>query len=326
MKTAVSVNWSAANWFTTSGGSTAAVPPLPLCHDTNAVFDVNSVTAGSRTITVDQPRISGFDWTGVANTPAFATGSSEFEIYGNAILVSGMTHTGTGQADLSGRSAYSLDGGTLTWPTSSALAIKAPTGTYSLARNFSSNSSLTVTNGTLNGAFTTSFTTLTVNGGTFTVGGTATLTGALAVSSGTLNMNSQQITGHTTATISSTGTLNLSGQLNGSGAISVTGGTITDAGASGELKGTTASFSGGTSTIRKMTLSSTFAISSTANLTLNPGTYTYVTSWTETGTTKTFSINGTLAESGGVKTVTAAAAGGGARIFQSGIIQGFGVI
>ncbi len=360
MKTAVSVNWSANNWKTASGGSIAATPPLPLCHDTNAVFDINSVTAGSKTITVDMARIAGFTWSGVANTPAFATGSTAFEIYGNVILVSGMTHTGTGTVTLMGRSSESLDGGTLTWPTSSTITLNAPSGTYTLARAFTSNDGLTITNGTLaNGGFASTFTALNINGGTLsgtgavtgttysqtagtvsvgaitgttytqsggtnTLGGTMTLTGALVVSAGTLNMNSNQITGHTTATISGTGTLNLSGQLNGSGAVSVTGGTITDAGASGELKGTTIAFSGGTSTIRKMTASSTFQISSTANLTFNPGTSTWVTSYTETGTTHSLTYNGKATNINGTLTVTAS--GGGTPVLQSAIIQGLGVI
>ncbi len=333
MKTAVSVNWSGSNWFTASGGSSAIVPAMPLVHD-SVFFDANSVTAGSKTITLDEPRVPGMDWTNIANSPTFATGSTAWESYGSLILVSALTHSGSGTATFMGRGSFTLDGGSTTWPTSSIITLNAPGGTLSIARNFVSNAPITVTNGTFaENGFTANLTAITINGGawsgsgaitgttctvsggTFTLGGTLTLTGALAVSSGTLNMNGNQITGHTTTTISSTGTLNLSGQLNGSGLISVTGGTITDAGASGELKGTTCSFSGGTSAIRKMTLTSTFAISSTAALTLNPGTYTYVTSWTETGTTKTFAINGTLTETGGVKTVTAAS--GGSSSFSS---------
>ncbi len=322
-KTATSQAWTASIWFTSSGGSTPIVPAVPLPHDL-AFFDANSITAGSVTINLSFPRIPSTDWTNVANSPAFVI-QAIFEVYGSLILTSSMSHTGGFAASFCGRSSYFLDGGTLTWPSSSVITLSAPTGTLSLARNFSSSSGVTISVGTWDeNGFTSSVgainvnggvwsgsgavtgTACTVAGGTFTLGGILTLTNAIAISSGTLNMNGYQITGHTTATISSTGILNLSGQLNGSGAISVTGGTIIDSGAAGELKGTTASFSGGTSTIRKMTLSSTFAISSTANLTLNPGTFTYVTSWTETGTTKTFAINGTLSETGGVKTVTAA--------------------
>ncbi len=351
MKTAVSVNWSAGNWFSDfSPRTTAAVPPLPLCHD-SAIFDSASVTAGSKTITVDQPRISGFTFSGVANTPAFAHGSPELEIYGSVILVSGMTHTGTGIIDLMGRGSFSLDGGTLTWP-SVNMAIGSfqlgQTGTtsssYSLAQNFNTGTGainvlsgsfalnghnwtgngIVVSGNALSGTGAMTGTTYTQSGGTTTLGGTMTLTGALALSAGTLNMNSNTITGHTTATISSTGTLNLSGQLNGSGAFSITGGTITDAGASGELKGTTMSFSGGTSSIRKMTASSTFAISSTAALTFNPGTSTWVTSFNETGTTHSLTYNGKATNINGTLTVTAA--GGGTCVLQSGIIQGLGAI
>ncbi len=341
MKTAVSVNWSAGNWFTASGGSTAAVPPLPLCHDT-AIFDVNSVTAGGKTITVDQPRVSGYNFTGVLNTPTISVTAASLETYGSMILVSGMTITSIGPQTLMGRGSYTLDGGTLSYPAASGITISAPTGTYTLARNFTSLSSLFVTAGTLalggfnctftavqpqggtiSGTGTITGTTYTQTGGTVTLGGTMTTTGALAVSGGTLNMNGNQITGHTTATISSTGTLNLSGQLNGSGAFSMTGGTITDSGASGEIKGTTVAFSGGTASIRKMTASSTFAISSTANLTFNPGTSTWVTSFTETGTTHSLTYNGKATNINGTLTVSSI---GSADILDSAIIKGLGVI
>ncbi len=228
MKTAVSVNWSAANWFTTSGGSTAAVPPLPLCQDM-AVFDANSVTAGSKVITNDMARISGSTWTGVLNTPAFATGSTAFEIYGGVVLVSGMTHTGTGAITFMGRSAYSLDGGTLTWPTSSNITLNAPSGTYTLLRAFTSNAALTVTNGTLTGAFATTFTTYTQSGGTFNLGGTQTLSGAYSLSGGTYNMNSSNETGATTTTISG-GTFDLSGAFVCSSTITISGGTMVPSG------------------------------------------------------------------------------------------------
>ncbi len=295
MKTAVSVNWSANNWKTTSGGVTAATPPIPLCHDTGAVFDANSVTAGSKIITLDMPRIPSVNWTGVLNTPAFATGSSTFESYGNFVLVSGMTHTGTGFLVLSGRSSYSFDGGTLTWPTSSTLQLNAIGGTYTLARAFTSNDGLTTVVGTLaNGGFASTFTAITVQGGTVsgtgaitgttytqtggtnTLGGTLTLTGANAISGGTLDLNGNSVTGGTTLAVSGSGVLNLSGQMTQSSTITVSGGTVSDAGILGELKSTGANlitFSGGISTVRKITQggASNIVISGTGNLTIPAG-------------------------------------------------------
>ena len=271
MRTAVSVNWSGGNWYTTSGGSTPISPDLPLLHDT-AIFDVNSVTAGSKTITLDCQRIPAVNFTGVANTPAFATGSA-WSLWGSLTLVSGMTHTGTGALTISGGRACTFDGGTLTWPTSSTITVDCGAGVYTQARNLASNSSMALTSGTWAGAtYTTSFTTMTTNSGTgtFQLGGTMTLTGALAVNGGTLDMNAHGITGNTTTTIGG-GTLLLSGQVNGSGAISVTSGTVSDAGSAGELKGTTSAFSGGSSTVRKLTCSSTMALSSTGVLTIPAG-------------------------------------------------------
>ncbi len=329
MKTAVSVNWSANNWYTTSGGSTPISPVSPPLPQDTAIFDANSVTAGSRTISLDSPcvRLPAINCTGVLNSPALDR-LTIHQIYGSLTLVAGMTFINNSQSiNLCGQGTHTYDAGGLS---QFGVVVDCGIGNYTFARNIVFTGGCQVATGTLNqGGFTASYsssctltggvyqgsgavtgTALTVSGGTASLTSLITLTGAVSCSSGILNVAAAGITGNTTTTISATGVLNLAGQINGSGALSVTGGTINDTGAAGELKGTTASFSGGTSSIRKMTLSSTFAISSTANLTLNPGTFTYVTSWTETGTTKVFAVNGTLSEAAGVKTVTAAAAVG----------------
>ena len=315
-KSNTTANWSATNWFTTSGGSTAIVPSMPLVHDTTAAFDANSAFTAGKTITLDVPRIPKVDWTGVPGTPAWATGSTVFECYGSLILVSGMTHTGTGNITLCGRGSYTFDGGTLTWPTTSAIIVDCvnSAGTYSLARNLTTNAGITPTSGSLNnngfaiscstfqmnggtwsgtGAITVTASAPSVNAGTMILGGTLTLlSAAFAQAGGTLDMNGFNITGHTTFTFSG-GTLNLSGQINCTSNIAVSVGTINDTGPLGELKGTGISFTSGTSTVRKLTLSSTFAISSTASLTIPAGgSATWATSWTNTGTTYSLKFGG----------------------------------
>ncbi len=249
MKVGASANWSAGNWFTASGGSTPIVPALPMVHDT-AIFDASSITAGSVTITVDEVRLPAMDWTGVTNTPAFANAAIIPELYGGMILVSGMTHTGSGVWSFVGRGSFNFDGGGLTWPSSSTITINCVNGvgTYTLTSNFTSNSSMTVTSGTLTGAKTLSCTTLSVNGGTFTVGGNITLTGNCTVSSGTLTGGGFTISGGTTGTFSGGTTTNISW----SGTVpTVSNGTHTF----NTLTTTTSTFSGGTCTVTTHTAS-----------------------------------------------------------------------
>lgn len=174
-KSSVSNNWSSgATWFTTSGGSTAAVPPLPLCHDT-AIFDVNSITAGSKTVTVDTPRIAGFNWTGVANTPAFAIGSTPFEIYGSWITASGMTNTGTANIHFAGRGSNTINA--VIAPPANNMTFDAGTGTYTLAANFSN----------AGGAWAHSSGTLNFGGFTLTAAAAPTLTSGSWVGPGNYN-------------------------------------------------------------------------------------------------------------------------------------------
>lgn len=90
-----SQNWSTAgNWYlATNGGGGAGYVPLP--QDT-AIFDANSITAGSVVITQDMPRIGGVNWTGATNTPTWTT-STACSIFGSITLISGMTLTGSAE-------------------------------------------------------------------------------------------------------------------------------------------------------------------------------------------------------------------------------------
>lgn len=334
MVTAASVNWSAANWCTTSGGVTAATPPYPLPQDT-AIFDANSITAGSLTITLNEPRVPSTNWTGVTNTPAFAQ-SAAAEVYGSMILVSGMTYTGAFTTSFLGRGSYSLDGGTLTWPTSNTIIMNAPGGTLSLAENLTSNAGLQTNNGTfalngynfsgttiapqggtISGTGTITGTTYTQTGGSVTLGGLLTLTGAAAISGGTLDMNDYNETGATTLAVSA-GTLNLSGQFLCSSTITVSGGTVANTGSSGELKTTGNSlitFSGGTSTCMKVTEAGTsnIVVSGTGSLTIPA---LGMISWTSglfevTGSTAFFSTGGAVTGTNSTLTVGTSSGGGG---------------
>lgn len=193
-----------ANWFLATGG-TGGAGRVPLPQDT-ARFDGSSFSAGSKTVTRDISRCGSIDFTGSTNTPAFASGAGTWECYGSIKLISGMTHTGTGGMTFCGRSAFTFDGGTLTWPTSSTITINATGGTLTLASNLASNSTLTVTDGTFaTSTFTSSFTTYTQTGGTLTINTDMTLTGATIVSGGS-SSGTAKITGGTTFAGSGAGT------------------------------------------------------------------------------------------------------------------------
>ncbi len=106
------------------------------------------------------------------------------------------------------------------------------------------------------------------------------------------------------------GTVNLSNQLSVTG-ITLAGGVTTDAGVSGEYKGTTFSCTGGHHTLRKVTLSSTFAQSAGYIEVPVGGTISFATSWTWTGSTYEFKTLGLADWLVDVLTVTAPAGSGG---------------
>ncbi len=192
MVTGASVNWSASNWYTTSGGATPARVPLP--QDT-ARFDANSVTAAGRTITLDSAmeRISGMDWTSVANTPTLAF-TANLKYFGNIVLSSGMSVSGTGVATLDGAGSNVTTSG-ITW--TAAITLDCGTGTWTQQDDFTISDTMELLTGTWAiGAHTLAVsgtsTNLDVAGGTLSsTTGTVSMTGtgqAIVVQSGTVSM------------------------------------------------------------------------------------------------------------------------------------------
>lgn len=83
-------NWndSANHWSATSGG--APGDGVPASTD-DCFFDVNSFTAGSRTITLNtSPSVKSMNFTGATNNP-IVMGSNSSTIAGSLTLISGMT-------------------------------------------------------------------------------------------------------------------------------------------------------------------------------------------------------------------------------------------
>jgi len=202
MKTAANVNWSAANWYTTSGGSTHARVPLP--QDT-AVFDANSFTTSNKIVTVDGVMCGSVNWTGVTNTPTWKINTAQtaqLNAYGSITLSSGVTASGTAILALVGRGTNTITNGgiTATWP----ILVDCVGGSYTHQDNYTSSQTFQLNSGTYSdGGHNVTFTkavldavstarTFTMNGN-FTVNSTGTVwtatTSGLTISgSGTLIM------------------------------------------------------------------------------------------------------------------------------------------
>ena len=213
-KTAVSTSWSdASKWVTTSGGSTLA--RIPLVQDT-AIFDANSVTAASVTITLDANRIGNMDFTGVLNTPTLAFAYNIREIYGYMILVSGMnwTHTAGQSVTLCSRGTKSINAGGKTC--SLALVIDCYSGWNAIdaATTISSTGSITLTSGT----FGISVYTLTMLGPFTATGGTLDgAAGSVISSSGAAITIGSGVTISRSPAITFTGALTANATFDGGG-------------------------------------------------------------------------------------------------------------
>jgi autotransporter-associated beta strand protein len=295
MKTGASVGWSGANWYTTSGGSTAARNPLP--QDT-AVFDANSITAASVVITIDVSRISGMNWTGVTNSPELKWSTSP-TFFGSLTFISAMSFDCQGYTTtFQNRGAISIDMGGVAWSgLNGAIVQNGPGGTINQQSDFTTSVlPISWTSGTWNGnshALTVGSNTASlVNGGTLNVGSGGAGFSYLTLSSGTLEMNGNNIS-VTGATTISGGVLNLSGQLDaGTNDITVSGGTVNDTGAAGELKGEDVIFSGGNAVVRKITAVDNVTIESSGFLVLT-GSATWGADWDISGSSATFKTAGT---------------------------------
>lgn len=97
-----------ARWSTSSGGASGA--SMPLAQDT-VIFDSNSITSGSQTVTADPQSLGksiSFSALG-ANVPTFAAAAATTEnwIFDSLTLKSGMTMSGTGNLYFCNRSLSS---------------------------------------------------------------------------------------------------------------------------------------------------------------------------------------------------------------------------
>ena len=176
--------WSTvAEWANSSGGS-ASSGRVPLPQD-DAVFDANSFSAGSQTVTLNMPREGkNINWTGATNSPTWGLNVNS-TIYGSLTLISTMTLNGTTTFTMEGRSAF-------TWTSAgktiaNAINVQMVGGSLTIQDALITTKAGTLTNGTWNfNNFNSQFTTFTVSGAatrTITLGsGTMELNGTAAVS------------------------------------------------------------------------------------------------------------------------------------------------
>lgn len=170
-------NWNGTGWATSSGGS-PAVNNFPLAQDT-AIFD-NTGSAGTVTInsafnigTVNMSSRTS------AMTLTFAAAGIA-NIYGNWTSGTGVTITGTPTVSFLGRVTQTVTSNGITF--TPAVVVQSPSGTVTLADNWTTSNTFTLTQGTLN----TSSSTLTCT--TFASSNTNTRT--LAFGTGNITVNS----------------------------------------------------------------------------------------------------------------------------------------
>lgn len=208
-------NMSAVTRWASSSGGTAGTGRPPLPQDT-AIFDANSIDAGSRTIGQDKPRLGNTDFSAVTNNPAL-TKNTATSVFGDFILGT-MTQSGTAEYTFEGRGDQELNSPSVF---TNRMTIDAVTGTYRLTGNFSTNSTTAPT--FKSGIFDASGYSFDSTGnGIVMTNATATLyDGSCA---GNLTKNSGTGTGNINGDFSVTGNLTLTaGTLNVRGALTATG-------------------------------------------------------------------------------------------------------
>jgi len=145
-------SWSTTTrWSTSSNGSGGATVPLP--QDT-VVFDANSIDAGSRTITMDMPRIGlDINMGAATNSPTFSF-SQAATLYGSLVFPSGSTTSGTVSRGFTFATRSTANLTSNTGIIKQTVNINALNGTVTLLDSFSNGSAnlsnFIVTRGTLN--------------------------------------------------------------------------------------------------------------------------------------------------------------------------------
>ena len=197
-------SWSdSTQWSTSSGGAANGRVPLP---QDNVTFDNGSFSGTSQTVTLDMIRAGkSIDWSGYSEgqTPTFLISAGTASLfYGSLTLVSGMTFTMFQAISFNGRGAFEFTTAGKTFTINITVAMFG--GTLTMQDAFSSSSSFTLTNGTLNAnnfnVTATTFSssnsntrTLTMGSGTWTVTSSGTVWNMATATNLTVNADTSTI-------------------------------------------------------------------------------------------------------------------------------------
>lgn len=140
---AASANWNGAVWSTTSGNTGGTTTAFPLAQDT-IIIDNAGLTTGN-TITLNASyNIPTLDFSNRSNAATFATGATSTNFFGDYILSSAITVSGTGAlafARHNGTATITSAGVTFTQP----VTLNAFNGTLRINGNLTLGSTLTFT-------------------------------------------------------------------------------------------------------------------------------------------------------------------------------------
>lgn len=144
-------NWSNSSKWASASGGTGGTGRVPLPQD-SVFIDGNSIDAGSRTITIDMPRVGGnVDFTGVTNNPTITwTSSLAQTFYGNVTFVSGITFSFENTVNwvLAGRGTHTFTTGGKTFTgTNMSPSIDCGGGSYTCQDAFTMSHGLTLNSG-----------------------------------------------------------------------------------------------------------------------------------------------------------------------------------
>lgn len=188
-----SANWSATTWSLSSGGGTS-VNNFPLAQDT-AIIDNSSLNTGA-TLTMDSNyNISGVNFSARSNAITFAFGANTPFMYGDLILSTAVTLTGTATMTLckqNGSQTFTSAGQTFDRPLT--IDSKGGTVTFSDAFTHAATRTFTFTNGTVQFAAgtTATFAVLSISGSNqkYLQSNTPGSQATISLASGTQNIQS----------------------------------------------------------------------------------------------------------------------------------------
>jgi len=211
-------SWAAGVPWATSSGGTPADANFPLAQDTAIIQNTGLNT--SSTITMDNIwNIGTVDMSTRSNAWTFAISNGP-TLYGNWLLSSATTYSGSGQLTFSGRGTQTITSGGASYTGTNQYIINSFSGTVQLADALAISSSLVLTSGTFNAA------SYNVTASLFSTAGSSSRT--LSMGSGTWSLTSNPTPWTITTTTGLTfnkGSANIN--LSGGSGTNFTGGSLT---------------------------------------------------------------------------------------------------